>query len=113
MRWQRSLVLALVALVAVAAVVVAILVTRAQADRRAEDVARQASDVSAGVVSRLMSGMSGGAGLVDREGSVDPDAFDAYALDVVDQSPAGALALVSVVDDANRAAFERSLDARI
>jgi serine phosphatase RsbU (regulator of sigma subunit)/CHASE1-domain containing sensor protein len=113
LRWQRSLVLALVALVAVAAVMVAILVTRAQAHRRAEDVAQQAADVSAGLVSQLMSGMSGGAGLVAGDGAVDLDAFDAYALDVVEQSPAGALGFVSVVADADRAAFERAIDAPI
>ena len=103
------MVLALVALVAIAAVLVSIFVIRAQADRRADSLARQAADVSTAVVQSLTSGMSGGAGLVGREGPVDTEAFDAFAREVVDESPAEALALITVVDDADRAEFEQAL----
>ena len=113
LRWQRSLVLALVALVALAAVLVSIFVIRAQADRRADSLARQATDVSAAVVQALKSGLSGGAGLVGADGPVATDAFDAYAREVVDESPAEALALITVVDDADRAEFEQSLGTEI
>ncbi len=113
LRWQRSLVLALVTLVAVVAVLVSIAVTRAQADRRADSLARQATDVSEAVVQSLQSGLSGGAGLVGRDGPVDTGAFDAYARDVVDESPAEALALITLVDDEERAAFEQSLGTEI
>ena len=109
LRFLRPLVFGLTVLAAASAVIVAVLVARTQADQRSDDLGRQAADAAASVVSGLVAGLGGAPGLVSGDGSVRVDAFDAYAQNVVQQSPAQALALVSVVEDADRAAIEQAI----
>jgi len=109
LRFLRPLVFGLTVLAAASAVIVAVVVARTQADQRSDDLGRQAADAAASVVSGLVAGLGGAPGLVSGDGSVRADAFDAYAQNVVQQSPAQALALVSVVEDAGRAAIEQAI----
>jgi CHASE1-domain containing sensor protein len=73
---------------------------------------RVAAEARANVVS-VASGLRGASGIVDKDGSLDPVRFRAFARDVIDRSPALGLSWAPRIESDERAAFEEALDRTI
>ena len=75
-------------------------------------VERVAAEARAEVVN-IASGLRGAAGIVDKDGGVDPIRFRAFARDVTERSPALGLSWAPRIEEEERAAFEQDLDRAI
>lgn len=109
LRLQRPAVFGLVTAAAAISVIVSLAVVRARAEERAGELTDDAGAAAAASMTSLMSGLGGAGALVGADGSVGIEAFDAYAQDVVRQSPAQALGLVLNVPDGQQSAVEQAI----
>ena len=73
---------------------------------------RVATEARAEVVA-IASGLRGASGIVDKDGSLDPVRFRAFARDVTERSPALGLSWAPRIDGSERAAFEEELGREI
>ena len=69
---------------------------------------RVATEARAEVVA-IASGLRGASGIVDKDGSLDPVRFRAFARDVTERSPALGLSWAPRIDETERAEFEEEL----
>src|SRR5688572_2777487 len=77
-------------------------------DADLELVERVAAEARAEVVA-VASGLRGASGIVDKDGSVDPVRFRAFAREVTEASPVLGVSWAPRVDEAERLAFEEQL----
>ena len=100
-----------------AVVVVAGLATTIITGRQAEDEARErqrslgveTSVLVEGTAASSIAAVAGAGGLVQPDGRVEQQSFNAYARDIVATSPIETLALVSVITPNERPLYERLL----
>jgi GAF domain-containing protein/CHASE1-domain containing sensor protein len=107
--WPRVAAVVLVLLVGGAGALVVADDARRDATQREELLAAQTANLAAATVQQLVAAISGVSGLPDASGVVDQEAFAAYALGAVEESPFESLAYAPVVAGPDRAAFEASV----
>ena len=107
--WPRVAAVVLVLLVGGAGALAVADDARRDATQREELLAAQTANLAAATVQQLVAAISGVSGLPDASGVVDREAFAAYALGAVEESPFESLAYAPVVAGPDRAAFEASV----
>ncbi|MDD9370996.1 MAG: SpoIIE family protein phosphatase, partial [Acidimicrobiales bacterium] len=111
--WPRAV--AVVAVIAIGCTVALVNATevRRDAERREALVADQTASVVASTVQQLEAALGGAQSLVDADGDIDTEAFEAFATGAIDASPFRTLALAPVVPQAERPGFEAMLGSPI
>src|SRR4051812_44024505 len=104
-RARIGLVLLVVALGAVATMA-AYRRSESDLDRKDRVVARQATDLIDAIMTSTEAGLGGADGVIEADGTIDLESFEAYGRGVVAATTLTALAFEPVVPESERATFE-------
>lgn len=110
-RFQRARIGLVLLVIALGAIATWAAYGRSEAELARKDrvVARQATDLIDAIMTSTEAGLGGAGGVIEPDGTVDVEAFDAYGNGVVAATTLNALAYEAVVPEADRAAFEASV----